>query len=128
MKLTFSWAPLGSQLFGFCQSGSAEGADADLLSNILMDDGGLGWQFKVSFIDEALASVASVLDGRAATADWDCEDWGATISQPWTDIYSLQDETYRQSVETNVFHRALLAWQNFLAAGPNAEAMIEVDL
>lgn len=119
MNMIFRWAKVGDGFRPACSSGSPRRSAGRLLSNLLIDDGGLGLKTAIDCVGEGVQILESVVSGRVPHAEWDRETWGTNIGADHVEIYFLLQEDYSAYIETAVFHRALVAWLFFLQNGPH---------
>jgi hypothetical protein len=93
-----------------------------------MDDGGLDRATSLAWLREGIVRVDAALAGDSkARTDWDREDWGAALTEPETNVYSLHDEQCAETVPTLTFRRALVEWVAFVEAGSGQNSVV-VDL
>lgn len=81
-----------------CESDVVNGMGVHPLVCLLMDDGGLGREAAVDWLERGIQRIESVRRGSGAEANWDREDWGAEIRMKGVTIYSLHQEDCREEV------------------------------
>lgn len=128
MKISFSWEHLDGSASPICQSTIVNEDGVDLLSCILMNDGGLGYAESVAWLSEGIERISSVKSGKFIMLDWDREDWGAKFDASNVVIYSMYDNDYAMSLSLEIFERALLHWRDFLAKGPQHAAKVSLEI
>ena len=116
MKYYFFWRGEGENKKPCCRSNVVNNEESDFLSNVLSDDGGIGYKSKdnIDWINEGLCGIKKVQLQEIEFFDWGRECWGAEIRKKSTKIYFLLDEDYFAEVDTNEFYDALLEWRNFI--------------
>lgn len=96
------------------------------LTCLLMDDGGIGQERSLPWLEEGLARVLAVKNRKVASFDWSREAWGAEISGENVKIFSLHDETYFDSLSLDAFEKVLKEWKSFTQTQPDANQSVEV--
>lgn len=128
MKFSFLWNNLEGVFRPFCTSDVVNDDGLSIVSCLLMDDGGLPYTDTISWIDEGLNRISSVLSGKESSVDWSRESWGASISIDSVTVYSLYDENYSQKLSINNFEKLLMAWRCFFNSEPDVEKTVDVLL
>jgi len=128
MKFTFSWESAEGAISPLCTSETANSDGINLLSCLLMDDGGIPYLQSIPWIREGITEVDSVLSGVVASSNWDREAWGALITIDGAKIYSLHDEGYVEGVTLQQFRNALVSWANFVESKPNFGEQKDIEL
>jgi hypothetical protein len=118
MRLSYFYEVIGGRIRGLCES---EGANCPLhgvspLACLLTDDGGLGKDISMSWIEDGIAMVDDVVQAKRSETDWDREAWGAEIRADGVKIVSLHDDSCAITIPLASFRRALTSWRDFLAA------------
>lgn len=111
-----------------CNRVSKDSDAADVLSCILMDTGGLSLDSTLEWLSEGIALIDSVQRGSLTSADWDREDFGASIGAEMTELYSLYVDTYSETIDTNAFRRAMVAWREFISTDPSEHVVLRVNV
>ncbi|WP_409425676.1 MULTISPECIES: hypothetical protein [unclassified Pseudoalteromonas] len=128
MKISFSWKRDVDSIYPVCSSITENNDGKNILSSLLMDDGGLPYNDTIDWVEEGIKRLNSVLTSECASFYWDRERWGAEFTIENAQIYSLLDDSYFQVLTTQQLKNALLEWKLFLESTPNIENIIEVDL
>ena len=119
MKLTFSWNRTQVRTaFALCTSDGENAAAVSPLAHLLDDDGGLGIDHAIRWIDEGKKLALASLQGVPGPLRWAREYFCAEMDGDRTIAMSGGDPACRQVVTTRSFLGALETWQAFLAAGP----------
>ena len=128
MQLTFCWIDEHGALTPRCECDVVNVDGFCLLTTILMDDGGCGYERSLDWLNEGLKRINSVLSGKSESLDWDREAWGASITTQQVRIYSLFDESYFQDFRPEQFQMALVTWKSFLLspASTGSTKVVEV--
>ncbi len=123
MKLTFSWfrTPTGSNI-ATCASEREASHGVSPLAHILDDDGGLGVDHSLRWIEEGKKLALDALSGAPGSLRWAREYFFVEMDGDRTIAVSESDPSCRETLSTKEFLSALAAWQQFLAAGPAAGA------
>jgi len=122
MKLTFSWHPVTEARYvAMCTSDRPDPRGVSPLSRALDDDGGLGSDHGIAWIDEGKRLALESLRGVPGPLRWAREYFVVEMSGDRTVAMSELDPSCSEAVSTRSFLLALEAWQAFLAAGPCAE-------
>lgn len=100
----------------------------DALTCLLMDDGGIGHERSLPWIDEGLARIVAAKNQQVTSFDWNREAWGAEIANGNVKVFSLYDETYFDSMSLDAFERVLKEWKNFTQSKPDINRNVEVVL
>lgn len=128
MKINFSWRIEFDRFEPFCSFYSVNGDDMNLLSCLLIDDGGVGYSDTISWINEGIKRINAVLIRKSSSLDWDRERFGVVFTLHNAQIYSLLDDSYFQNITTQQLKNALCAWQDFLESTPDIQSNIEIEL
>lgn len=128
MKLRFSWEYESGNLSPNCSSEDASKDGIDLLSCLLMDNGGVPFGDCLSWIREGVARIDSVLSGEVTSASWDRESWGMLITINEARIYSLHEESCFQNFTLQRMRVALISWGHFLQTEPEIQKVKVVEL
>src|SRR5690606_10435311 len=128
MKLRFSWEYESGNFSPSCSSEIANKDGIDLLSCLLMDNGGVPFSDCLSWIREGIARIDSVLNGEVTSASWDRESWGMLITINEARIYSLHEESCCQNFILHNMRDALILWDNFLQTKPEFQKVKVVEL
>jgi hypothetical protein len=128
MKLTFSWRSKLGIICPHCSSELVNKDGINILSCLLMDDGGIPYHQSVSWIMEGITRIDSVLNGETISSNWDRESWGALITLDGVKIYSLHDENYFEDITLQQFRYALVVWESFVESEPNLVKQIKIEL
>ena len=99
-----------------CDSDHVNAHGVSLLACLLMDDGGLGRDTTIKWLEEGMLMVGAVSSGTRSDFSWDREDWGAEIRADGVTIYSHHDESWSEVMSLASFGRALSSWREFLLA------------
>ncbi len=118
MKAIFEWKALNGSLHPVSASDLRSDQGLDLLSDILMDDGGLSILNSVKWSKVALGKIRQIKEGALENYDWGREAWSASITLDGVVIYSLLDKNCSLKVDLSVFNRILSAWVSFLQTDP----------
>lgn len=121
MNITFEWKEFNGAKIPISRSELESDQGSDLLSNILMDDGGLPLSNSIEWCEVALKHISLVSEGSVESYDWDRETWYATITPNWVTIYSVLDENCSLDVTTALFRRVVAEWLVFLQSEPSAD-------
>ena len=128
MKINFSWRIQFDRLEPFCSFDSVNGDDMNLLSCLLIDDGGVAYFDTISWVNEGIKRINAVLMSESRSLDWDRERWGVVFTLHNAQIYSLLDDSYFQNITTQQLKSALCAWKVFLESAPDIHKSIEIEL
>ena len=128
MKVTFSWESTAGTISPHCASEIVNSDGINLLSCLLMDDGGIPYLQSIPWIREGIAKINLVLSGEALSSSWGRESWGALMTIDGARIYSLHDEDYFENVTLQQFKNALISWENFIASKPNPGERKDIEL
>ncbi len=128
MKLTFTWEKIAGGITPFCESSDQNEDGISLLACLLMDDGGRNYIDTLSWIDNGILKIDSVVCGDLSKSDWDRDAWGAKIMKNEVEIYSLHDEDYKELITTSEFKAALTAWIDFINSNPDMGIIKEISL
>jgi hypothetical protein len=129
MKLTFSWhAPFVDRLEPRAESDARNEEGLDLVSNVLMDTGGLAYLSTVPWLEEGLQRVAAVERGEAASLDWGREDFGVRFERDRATVYSHYVDSCVQSMDLSAFAAALRAWIDFIRQPADVQVTVSIDL
>jgi hypothetical protein len=128
MTLVFSWENMSGRIVPFCTSPDVSKDGISILPCLLMDDGGQRYLDTISWIDNGIAMMDSVIRGEALTMDWGRETWGAKLRSNEVELYSLHDEDYQEKITPAKFRDALVAWRKFLQSTPDTEIKKEIIL
>lgn len=118
MKVTFSWETAAGIVSPHSASETVNRDGMNLLSCLLMDDGGIPYLQSIPWIREGIKKIDSVLDGETVSSSWDRESWGALITINGVKIYSLHDKDYFEDVTLQQFKNALSSWGKFIESKP----------
>lgn len=120
--LVFSWEENSFKwIEPFCRS-DAEEQTVCILSCLLVDDGGMGYEHSISWLTTGLEMVRHVKEKQADYLDWSRETWGAELRSDSVKVYSLYVESFYEVLRLDQFEEILAAWRDFLAAGPSRGA------
>lgn len=128
MNVLFSWEFSDGCATPICQSSLANKDGVDLLSCILMNDGGMGYARSVTWLEEGIRRITDVKKGDSPTLDWEREDWGVKIEPTCVTIYSMHDSDYGTSLPIDMFEKVLLCWKSFLLDGPEKNARTSLSV
>lgn len=112
MKLTFTWDKAGS--IPLCESDSKISQGVSPLACLLMDDGGIDVAHSRQWLNVGLERADEAIAGLATKSEWSREVWGAKLSKQTTEVYSLLDEQWAETMPTIAFRKALFSWLNFI--------------
>lgn len=130
MKLTFLWidAPGGGRC-PVCMTDLANSKEEDLVARVLDDDGGLGVEMAIQWIEEGKRLANEALAGASGPLYWAREYFGVEILGHQTIASDHHDLVNRVFLPTEAFALALQRWQEFLIAGPSAEShTVEINV
>jgi hypothetical protein len=128
MKITFSWENTADTPTPCCTSEVVNSDGINLLSCLLMDDGGLPYLQAVPWIHEGISKIDAVLRGEVSSYSWDREAWGVLITADEAKIYSLLDENYCEVISAQEIKDALESWREFIQSEPTSEDRIVIEL
>ena len=129
MKMTFAWKEIiPGNTSPVCMLNDKKENDKDLLSCLLMDDGGSFYLGLVDWYKEVLLNIERILSGRLESYDWDCETWAAYITQKGTKIYSVHEEDYFEEIATQKLKNALVSWVDFISSDPCVGKKIQIEI
>ncbi|NLR74366.1 hypothetical protein [Leeia aquatica] len=114
MATKFYWSTDVTGHHPVCTSDLAMHGDVSLLSCILMDDGGVGIDESICWLDEGVRRIDYIRKNNADTMEWGREGWIGLISFDTVKIFSSHDENYSAVIETNVFEECLRKWIVFI--------------
>ncbi|GIU52607.1 hypothetical protein TUM4438_45730 [Shewanella sairae] len=103
MKLKFFWTLIFDSPFPICINDSPSYENCDPLSTILSDDGGLGLEYMIAWVEVAIDTTNKVISGQMDEGDWITETFSAEIGREQTEIYYLYDDSYSQFIPTEIF-------------------------
>lgn len=126
MRLKFAWQQSDGELSPSCCSDLVGKDGVSPLCCLLMDDGGQGFLDTVSWLEEGLRQVRSVMEHGGSEADWDRDAWGAALTHNQAKIYSLHDEEYFEVLDIALFENALSEWCDFIQQEPKQEAVLQL--
>ena len=92
------------------------------LAHVLDDDGGLGVDHSIRWIEEGKKLALDALNGAPGSLRWAREYFFVEMDGDRTIAVSETDPSCRETLSTKAFLSALGAWQLFLAAGPASGA------
>lgn len=118
VEIKLFWSTSFGRLVPFCESNIVSENDIDLLSCLLMDDGGLSLNITLAWLDECLRQINDVVSLRIESQCWARETWGVMIRLDGVEIYSLIDESCYTTLDLNSFHIVLSEWKNFIISEP----------
>jgi len=90
----------------------------DPICCLLMDDGGIPYNETLSWIQDGLKEINSVLNGEQLSSSWSREAWEASFTKSLSKIYSLYDESCFEEISTKDLKEILNAWCEFLTSKP----------
>jgi len=128
MKVTFSWESASGTISPHCASETVNKDGINLVSCLLMDDGGIPYLQSIPWIREGIARVEMILSGKAESSSWDREAWGVSMTIDEARIYSLQDEDYFESFTLQQLKNALVSWKSFVELKPDAGEWKDIEL
>ena len=111
-----------------CDSDQNNKDGVNLLVCLLTDDGGMGRDLSLEWIEKGIEMIEAVRSGASTRLDWDCNAFGAKIYDEEVIVYSLYDESYHEVVSLASFRKALTSWRDFLLAEPTSEDSWEIVL
>jgi len=122
MKLTFSSYPLAEGHYvATCLSDRPDPRGVNPLARVLDDDGGLGSNHAIAWIDEGKMLALDAIRGVPGPLRWAREYFFVEMDGNQTVATSEDDPSCTEVVSTEAFLSALEAWQAFLVAGPCVE-------
>lgn len=129
MKLTFSWHKLANGYSVACCASDRNNAHGkSLLAQALDDDGGLGRDIAINWIEEGKRLANAALAGASGPLRWQREYFGLEFDGDRGIAFDLDDPECTEQLPTRTLLLLLQHWQDFLAAGPEAGAKtIEVE-
>jgi len=130
MKLTFSWidAP-GGRSYPVCMTDRENSEGEDLVARVLDDDGGLGVEMAIQWVEEGKRLANEALAGASGPLYWTREYFGVEILGNQTIASDHHDPVNKVCLPTEAFASALQRWQEFLIAGPSAEShTVEINV
>ncbi|MET1256926.1 hypothetical protein [Aliikangiella maris] len=119
MKLELYWEEDDGQLVPRCHSDDVNSDGINLVSCLLMDDGGIPYQETVQWIEEGVEKVEAISNDSNSSLDWSREAWGASLTPEVTKVYSLHDEEYFSEISTSEFKEILTMWRDFIKSTPD---------
>ncbi|MCX2803308.1 hypothetical protein OQJ68_16100 [Microbulbifer thermotolerans] len=128
MKIMFSWKISEEFVFPYCTSDNLNKDDISILSCLLMDDGGIPYIQSIPWIQKGIEKIDPVVNGKAKSASWDREAWGALITINGAKIYSLFEEDYFEEITLEQLRIALISWMNFIKTRPEHGKSEEIEL
>lgn len=128
MKVTFLWESTAGVISPYCTSETVNRDGINLLSCLLMDDGGIPYLQSIPWIREGIKRIDTVLSGEAVSSSWDRESWGTLMIIGRVKIYSLHDEDYFEDVTLQQFKNALVLWVSFIESKPNLGKRKDIEL
>lgn len=114
MKVEFFWSEDDGGRSPQCKSELLMEDGVDILSCLLMDDGGAGFERSIGWIDHGVASVREALAG-GAEGSWGRESWAARFNGQEARVYFMDDEDYGASLSTAKLESVLVSWRDFLS-------------
>ncbi|WP_398495457.1 hypothetical protein [Variovorax sp.] len=129
MKLTFSWHQFSDGTsYARCLSDKENPQGASPLAHVLDDDGGLGAEIAVKWIEEGKRLARQAMAGAPGPLHWVREHFMAEMNGERTTASSVHDPSCAQELPTRVFLSVLQSWQDFLATGPVPKShTVEID-
>jgi hypothetical protein len=129
VKLTFTWAvEAPDRIVGTC-AGCVNEHGISPICLLLSDNGGFLDDVSLPYFEDGIALIDAVLRGEVATESWIREWLEAEFDARTVRIYAMDDEeSYRQTMSTADFRRAMVAWRDFIKAGPQDNAQVEVEI
>ncbi|WP_447894316.1 hypothetical protein [Vreelandella sp. GE22] len=121
MKISFLWKNVLGVVSPHCVPETTNEDGINLLSCLLMDDGGVPYQQTIPWVQKGIKQVDSVLSGEVESSSWGRESWGVSITTREAKIYSLYDDEYFENIDTEQFRDALALWKTFLESKPRLE-------
>lgn len=128
MNLTFSWKTHEGTASPQCESDTTAVQGVSPLSCLLSDDGGQRYQSTLPWLDVGLRSVVQSRQNPKETLNWSRDAWAADLHADTVRIYSLFDDAFSELMSLDSFERALVAWRDFLADGPEFASSVVVDI
>ncbi len=129
MKLTFAWLELPEGHFRpYCQSDRPKAQGVDPLAHALDDDGGLGVDFAVPWIEEGKRLANAALAGASGSQLWEREYFAMKFDGDQGVAFYMADPEYSEAAPTRTLLSVLQDWQDFLIAGPGAgPKIVEIE-
>jgi hypothetical protein len=128
MKLSFSWFAYIDTLFPMCTSSRVNDEGLSPLACLLIDDGGLGIELSIQWIDEGIKRIDSVLSGTCQSASWDREVWGAEFFIDKVVVYYHGGGSEEIIDSCAVFKTVLLKWREFTQSEPDVGVVQELEV
>jgi hypothetical protein len=91
-----------------------------LLAHALDDDGGLGQDLAIAWIEEGKRLANAALAGASGPQRWEREHFGLQFEGERGIAFDLDDAENTGQLPTRTLLFLLQNWQEFLAAGPGA--------
>lgn len=113
MKVEFYWSERDGEYYPECKSELLMADGVDVLSCLLMDDGGTGFEGSIEWIDEGIALLGVAL-AEGKEGDWGRESWAIHFVGEEARIYFMDEESYGASLGRREFASVLVGWRDFL--------------
>lgn len=94
-----------------------------MIARVLDDDGGLGVEMAIRWIEEGKRLANQALTGELGPLHWAREYFGVEILGHRTTASALLDPDNVKCLPTQAFLLALQHWQEFLVAGPTVGSL-----
>ena len=105
-----------------CGSDRTEPHGFSPLANALDDDGGLGADASIRWIEDGKTMAREALSGAVWPTVWMREYFSVEIDGPRAIAYAEDDPRCNEQLPTELFLAVLQAWQDFLIAGPTSQS------
>jgi hypothetical protein len=127
LVVKFSWIRKNDVYSAISSSNVVTQDGVDILSCLLMDDGGLPALATVPWLVRGIEQTNLVKSGKLETFDWVRETWGVEFRGNQAKVYSLLEESYFQVFMLDQFLVALEEWHGFIIAAPDGQGAKTVD-
>ena len=128
MKLTFFMRNSFETIFPVCSNDSPAFKNCDPLTAILSDDGGLGLEHMIAWVEVGIDTIRKIIHGQIDKGDWVTETFSAEIGREQTEIYYLYDDSYSQFVPTEIFLKIMLEWHDFITQSPKMDRKKHIEI
>ncbi|HAY42339.1 MAG TPA: hypothetical protein DCY59_01750 [Micrococcaceae bacterium] len=126
MKVEFFWSERNGEYYPECKSELLMADGVDVLSCLLMDDGGTGFDCSIEWINEGIALLGAAL-AEGTEGDWGRESWAIHFEGESARIYFMDEESYGACLGTKYFESVLVGWRDFLGRRDHGERAV-IDL
>jgi hypothetical protein len=116
--IKFLWKKQHNEYSPTAESGFIGKDGIDMLSCLLMDNGGQNYMQTIPWVDEGLVRIGLVKKGVLTFSDWARDSWGIDFTKDMAKIYSLYDNNCSIELKIEQFEEVLSKWRKFLLEGP----------